>query len=71
MTGASPAGPDSTKEHPMSSTESKITKYSGLAAKHTIAAMDTRATEDQAQQSTNNARAAERQLERLRTGHIE
>jgi len=55
----------------MSSTESKITQYSGIAAKHMVAALDPNATAQQVTQASNNARVADRQVERLRTGHIE
>lgn len=53
------------------SKESKITQYSGIAAKNTAAALNPGATDQQVQQASNNARAADRQVERLRTGHIE
>jgi hypothetical protein len=53
------------------SREDKIAQYSRIAAAHLAAAYSRTATPEQAQRSTDNARAAERQLERLRTGHIE
>ncbi len=51
--------------------EALIVAYSGAAARTSLPAYDPKATLAQVQQATNNARAAERNVERLRTGRIE
>lgn len=48
-----------------------IVAYSGAAARTALPAYNRNATDEQVQQASNNARAAERNVERLRTGHIE
>jgi hypothetical protein len=53
------------------SNEELIVAYSGAAARTGIPAYNPNATEQQIQQATNNSRAAERNIERLRNGHIE
>jgi hypothetical protein len=51
--------------------EELIVAYSGAAARTGQAAYNPNSTEQQVQQATDNMRAAERNLERLRNGHIE
>ena len=53
------------------SKEELIVAYSGAAARTGLPAYNRDATPEQVEQATNNSRAAERNLERLRTGHIE
>jgi hypothetical protein len=52
------------------SKEELIVAYSGIAAGQT-APYDPNATPQQVEQATRTIRAADRHLERLRTGHIE
>ena len=51
--------------------EALIVAYSGAAARTSLPAYDPKAAPGQVAQATNNSRAAERNLERLRTGRIE
>ena len=53
------------------SKEELIVAYSGAAARTGMPAYSPNATPEQRAQATNNSRAAERNVERLRTGHIE
>ena len=48
-----------------------IVAYSGAGARTSLPAYNPNATDEQVQQATNNSRAAERNVERLRTGRIE
>jgi len=52
------------------SKEELIVAYSGIAARQT-APYNPNATAEQIEQASRNTRAADRQVERLRTGHIE
>jgi hypothetical protein len=53
------------------SKEELIVAYSGAAARTGQPAYNPNATPEQVQQATNNSRAAERNVERLRDGRIE
>ena len=53
------------------SNDELIVAYSGAAARASLAAYNPNTTPAQVQQATNNSRAAERNVERLRTGRIE
>lgn len=53
------------------SKEELIVAYSGAAARTGQGAYSPNSTDEQKQQATDNSRAADRNAERLRTGHIE
>ena len=53
------------------SKEALIVAYTGAAARAGMAAYSPNATPQEVIRATSNSRAAERNVERLRTGHIE